>query len=83
MNALSFFAGMGAGIVLLMLVIALVLAIDRRIKGEQRAVNDRSFAQMEKGNELRERRADAMERLANTLEHRIAESLETIVQQKR
>lgn len=68
MNTLVFLAGMGAGIVLFLLILGLVLAIDRRIKKEQRDANTRANELMEEGNRLRERRAAAMDRIANYLE---------------
>lgn len=67
MNTLTFLAGMGAGIFAVLIVVLGFVVFNRRISSEQRAINALQFAQMEEGNRLRQVRADAMDRIANTL----------------
>lgn len=68
MNALIFLAGIGAGILVTIVITSILFTHSRRVTKEQREVNDRAFTQMEEGNRLRERRAGAMDRIANSLE---------------
>ena len=77
MNTLIFLAGMGSGIVLLIL----VLAIDRRIKKEQREVNDLSAKMMREGNDLRFRRAETLDNISATLTN-IAYTIQLVAEKK-
>ncbi len=68
MNALVFFAGCGFGILVFTIVCGVFVALNRKQAKEQREVNERSQKAMEEGNRLRHRRAEAMDRIAESLD---------------
>ncbi len=66
---------MGAGIVLVGVIIISAIAFNRRQSKAQLEYNKLSFAQMEEGNRLRKIRADAMERIAESIDQYVRRSL--------
>ncbi len=66
---------MGAGILFVGIIIFAFIALNRRQTKAQLEYNKLSFAQMEEGNRLRKIRADAMERIAESIDQYVRRSL--------